>query len=88
MLRAYRALGAISHPGFIQESPVGWGFHFAGTLPMRRSPGKFETDMFGRLWNSKRIHVIDGSILPSLPAKNLTLTIMANAARIAANAVK
>jgi len=39
--------------------------------------------MDGRLWNSKRVRVIDGSVLPSLPAKNHTLTLMANAARIA-----
>ena len=32
--------------------------------------------------NLKRIHCIDASVLPSIPATTITLTIMANAYRI------
>lgn len=86
--RALRPLGAYAVPGFASEAPAGWGFHYAGTLPMRHTPMAFETFSDGRLWNSRRVRVVDGSILPSLPAKNLSLTIMANSARIATGVLK
>lgn len=69
-------------------SPPGWGFHYAGCLPMREHPAAYETHIDGRLWDSKRVRVIDGSVLPSLPAKNHALTMMANAARIADEVVQ
>lgn len=81
--KALRPLGAYAVPSFASEAPAGWGFHYAGTLPMRDTPAPYETYPDGRLWNSRRVRIIDGSVLPSLPAKNLSLTIMANAARIA-----
>lgn len=83
LLAALRPLGAYSLERLASLSPPGWGFHHAGCLPMRDSPMAYETHVDGRLWNSKRVRVIDGSVLPSLPAKNHTLTLMANAARIA-----
>lgn len=81
--KSLRPLGAYTLPRFASEAPAGWGFHYAGTLPMRDTPSRYETYPDGRLWNSRRVRIIDGSVLPSLPAKNLSLTIMANAARIA-----
>ncbi len=83
LLRGMRHLGAYGHAHFNREAPAGWGFHYAGTLPMRIRPDAFETDVQGRLWNCKRVFVLDGALLPSLPAKNLTFTIMANSARVA-----
>jgi len=88
LLKAMKPMGVYGHQYFTQETAVGSGFHFAGSLPMNNRAGQFETDTHGRLWNCKRVHVIDGSVLPSLPAKNLTLTIMANAARIASGLSK
>ena len=35
-----------------------------------------------RLRGAKRVYVADGSVLPHLPAKSLTLTLMANAERV------
>lgn len=78
-----RALGCLTHRWLAKVVPPSWGFHHAGTLPMRARPSEFECHPDGRLWDSKRIRVIDGSVLPTLPAKNISLTIMANAARIA-----
>lgn len=83
LLSALRTLGGFSLRRLASMPPPTWGFHHAGTLPMRLDPGPFETHTDGRLWDSRRIRVIDGSVLPSLPAKNHSLTIMANAARIA-----
>ena len=83
LLAALRPLGAYSIPRLATMPPPGWGFHYAACLPMRKRPQAFETHVDGRLWDSQRIRVIDGSVLPSLPAKNHSLTLMANAARIA-----
>jgi choline dehydrogenase-like flavoprotein len=83
-----RKLGVFSMKRFVTQHPPGWGFHHAGCLPMRSSPSEFETHVDGRLWNSRRVRVIDGSVLPSLPAKNHSLTVMANASRIADEVIK
>ena len=83
LLRTLRQIGAYSSGYLASMSPPGWGFHYAACLPMRRQPGPYETHADGRLWDSRRVRVIDGCALPSLPAKNHSLTLMANAARIA-----
>jgi choline dehydrogenase-like flavoprotein len=83
LLAALRRLGGFSLSSLASMPPPSWGFHHAGTLPMRLKPKAFETHTDGRLWDSNRIRIIDGSVLPSLPAKNHSLTIMANSARIA-----
>jgi len=44
----------------------------------------FATDPTGRLQRTRMVFAIDASTFPLLPAKNLSLTIMANAMRIAA----
>ncbi|WP_417371760.1 GMC oxidoreductase [Gelidibacter japonicus] len=78
-----RSLGGLTSMRLASLPIPSWGFHHAGTLPMRENPSLFETHVDGRLWDSKRVYIIDGSVLPSLPAKNCSLTIMANSARIA-----
>lgn len=88
LLAALRPYGAYSLKRLATMSPPGWGFHHAGCLPMRKQPSPYETHVDGRLWDSKRVRVIDGSVLPSLPAKNHSLTMMANAARIAEEAIR
>jgi len=82
LLTELRKLGGFSLDSLASAPPPSWGFHHAATLPMRINPKPFETHTDGRLWDSRRIRVIDGSVLPSLPAKNHSLTIMANSARI------
>jgi choline dehydrogenase-like flavoprotein len=83
LLASLRRLGGFTLQRLASAPPPSWGFHHAATLPMRADPQAFETHIDGRLWDSQRVRVIDGSVLPSLPAKNHSLTIMANAARIA-----
>jgi len=55
--------------------------HFAGTLPMGGT-GANGTNALGELKGLEGLHVVDGAVLPSLPSKHATLTIMANADRI------
>ncbi|RFB81906.1 hypothetical protein B5K08_33905 [Rhizobium leguminosarum bv. trifolii] len=56
--------------------------HFAGTLPMGEV-GPFGTSPEGELNLHPGLYVVDGSILPDLSSKYVTMTIMANADRIA-----
>ncbi len=80
--RALRRLGYLTHASLIQRPPMGAGLHFAGPLPMSPAPGRYQTDANGLLAGARGVYVIDGANFPRLPAKNLTLTIMANALRI------
>jgi choline dehydrogenase-like flavoprotein len=50
---------------------------------MRANPKVGETDGAGRLAGSEGVYVVDGACLPSLSEKSHTLTLMANADRIA-----
>ncbi len=62
--------------------PPGASNHMGGAFPMRAKPNEYETDLLGRLPKLQRTHIVDSTILPSLPATPFTYTIMANAARI------
>lgn len=88
LLRSMSSLGAYSLQRFVSSSPPGFGFHHAGCLPMRSNPKPYETNIDGTLWGSPRVRIIDASVFPSLPSKNHSLTIMANAARIADEVLK
>lgn len=65
-------------------------YHFGGTFPHARRGhgGRFSTDRLGRLHDWRRVHLVDGSVLPDIPATTFTLTVMANAHRIAAEVVR
>jgi choline dehydrogenase-like flavoprotein len=61
-------------------------YHFGGSLPHvsgQPREGAMETDTLGRLAEWDRIHVVDGAVFPTVPATTFTLTVMANAHRIA-----
>lgn len=61
----------------------GGGYHSGGTLPMRRVPQALETDSRGMLPSLPGVHVVDASVLPTVPASPTAFTVMANAHRIA-----
>ena len=65
----------------------GRGFHTGGTFPMRSRPRRLETDTAGRPHGFARLHLVDASVFPSLPATTITLSVMANAHRIGAETV-
>lgn len=60
----------------------GSGNHIGGTFPMCRKPGPLESDVYGRPFGFQRVHLVDSSTFPSIPATTITLSIMANAHRI------
>lgn len=76
-LRPLGALADIAAPG--------GGFHLGASFPMSDLPatGRHSTDLVGRPPRTERIHLVDTSVLPSIPAGPVTYTAMANAWRIA-----
>ena len=78
----FRALGGFVVPPMLQIAKPGRGFHCGGSLPMRAQPGDFETDTLGRVRGWSRVHVVDASVLPAVPATTITFSVMANAHRI------
>jgi choline dehydrogenase-like flavoprotein len=75
--------GMMPIPQLVQIGRPGKSNHLGGSLPMRHEPDEQETDTLGRLPNWDRVHVIDASVLPSIPATTVTFSVMANAHRIA-----
>jgi choline dehydrogenase-like flavoprotein len=78
-----RPLGMAPLPGTLHIGRPGKGNHLGGSLPMRRTPGELETDTLGRVRGWSRVHVVDASVFPTVPATTVTLSVMANAHRIA-----
>jgi choline dehydrogenase-like flavoprotein len=74
-------LGALALPGAAMAQP-GTDVHFGGLFPMG-ALGPHGTNEHGEFVAAPGIHAVDGSVLPTLPSKYVTLTIMANADRIA-----
>ena len=71
---------------FFAFAEPGRSYHSGGTFPMHRSPGRLETDVLGQFPALPNVHFIDASVFPSIPATTITLTVMANAHRIATQA--
>ncbi|MEH6632266.1 MAG: hypothetical protein V7776_15725 [Halopseudomonas aestusnigri] len=81
--------GVYTSPLLTQIAPPGGGFHFGGSLTMTtKRQTELETDTLGRLPAWKSVHIVDGSILPSIPATTIALNIMANADRITCEVLK
>jgi choline dehydrogenase-like flavoprotein len=51
---------------------------------MRAQPSRFESDRWGRPYGFERVHVVDATVFPSIPSGPITISVMANAHRIAA----
>jgi choline dehydrogenase-like flavoprotein len=62
----------------------GKSYHVGGSFPHSAGPsGGLTSDRLGRVTPWQRVHLIDASVFPTIPAMTFTLTIMANAHRIA-----
>jgi choline dehydrogenase-like flavoprotein len=75
--------GLVPLTALMRHGPAGSSFHCGATFPMKDHPGKMESDTLGRPGGLKRTFVVDASVLPSIPATTITLSVMANAHRIA-----
>jgi choline dehydrogenase-like flavoprotein len=68
----------------VRLSGPGKSYHFGSTFPHRSNfaSGPAGSDVLGRIGGFRNVHLIDGSVLPSVPSTTFTLTVMANAHRI------
>jgi choline dehydrogenase-like flavoprotein len=82
LLRLAPRTRALPLPPMLQIAEPGRGFHSGGSFPMRENPGPFETDVLGRPHGFQRVHVVDATVFPTIPATTITLSAMANAHRI------
>ena len=73
-------------PGLKFPDP-GASYHSGGSFPMSARPVGSQTVTLGRLVEHPRLHIVDASVLPSVPATTVTFTVMANSHRIATAAV-
>ncbi len=71
-------LTPLSRPG-----STGSSFHCGSTFPMKDQPTDLESDTLGRPAGLRRVFIVDASVLPDIPATTITLSVMANAHRIA-----
>jgi glycosyltransferase involved in cell wall biosynthesis len=62
---------------------TGGSIHYAGTLPFSDSEKLFHLSPDGKLYGTKQVFVADGSGFKFLSGKGLTLSLMANAHRVA-----
>lgn len=85
--REFGKLGALVVPFRPALSSPGSDLHFAGTVPMKKSPQIGQCGPDGRVAGADNLFVVDGAALPTLPPKSHTFTIMANAERIAAGSL-
>ena len=67
----------------------GKSYHWGSTFPHSATPGRtYSSDVLGRVGPWRRVHVIDAAVFPNVPATTFTLTVMANAHRIAQGALR
>ena len=80
-LRAFRRLGSL--PIRVVDLGFGASIHYAGTLPFGEPAPHGVVAATGRLNGWESVFVADGSPFRMLPAKGITLTLMAQADRVA-----
>jgi choline dehydrogenase-like flavoprotein len=85
LIKTLRSLGAWTHRALlVKPTPGQNAIHYAGTLPMcDGAAGEYSCDRFCQLYGQPNVYVVDGSVFPRVPAKNLSFTMMANAMRVA-----
>lgn len=83
-VKVLRALGLLTLEGFGYRVSHGNGIHYGGTLPMNSTPkSPYETTRDGELYDNKNVFIADGSLFSYIPATNYSLSLMANAMRVA-----
>ena len=81
-------LGAMPLPMMLKFAEPGRSFHSGGSFPMSSKPHGFQTDLLGCLPGWNRIHAVDATVFPSIPATTITFSAMANAHRIGQEAAR
>jgi choline dehydrogenase-like flavoprotein len=81
-------LGAMPLPVMLKTAEPGRSFHSGGSFPMSGEPRGFQTDLLGRPPGWNRVHAVDATVFPSIPATTITFSAMANAHRIGLEAAR
>lgn len=82
--RTGRALDLHPIPGQTRLATAAKSYHYGGAFAMgEKRDGDFSSDLLGRVGSWRNVHLVDGSVFPTVPATTFTLTVMANAHRIA-----
>jgi ferredoxin len=73
----------------LRLSPAGKSYHWGGSFPhAAERPDIFSSDRLGRVGSWERIHLVDASVFPTVPAMTFGLTVMANAHRIVSESLE
>jgi choline dehydrogenase-like flavoprotein len=73
----------------VRLSAAGKSYHWGGSFPHGPdNPAIFSSDRLGRVGSWERIHLVDASVFPTVPAMTFGLTVMANAHRIASESLE
>lgn len=83
-----RQLHAMPLRKMMHRTNPGRGFHSGGSFPMSSQPRGFQTDLLGRPVGFRRVHLVDSTVFPTIPATTITLSVMANAHRIGSTHVQ
>lgn len=83
LLASPGAIGAVVLPNPLTSDQPSNTAHHAGTIRFGDDPSSSVCNRDGRLHECDNVHVVDGSLFPTFPGFNPTLTILANSLRIA-----
>jgi choline dehydrogenase-like flavoprotein len=84
LARSLRRGGFYRVPFAKQDSGSALTYHFGASFPMSRQPrAPHDTDVLGRPFGWQRVHVVDTSVLPAIPATTVGVVTLGNAHRIA-----
>jgi len=84
--KALWKLNCIVPPAMMHVRPMGASVHYAGTIPMSSKRTPLTSSAHCQSHDFNNLYFVDGTTFPSLPAKNLTFALMANAIRVAEQA--
>jgi ferredoxin len=89
LVRSARMLDLYPLVPMLRLSSAGKSYHWGGSFPHTADrPNTYSSDKLGRVGSWERIHLVDGSVFPTVPAMTFGLTVMANAHRIASESLE
>ena len=89
LIRSARILDLYPVLPMFRVSAAGKSYHWGGSFRHTADgPTLFSSDRLGRVGSWQRIHLVDASVFPTVPAMTFGLTVMANAHRIASESLE
>ena len=89
LIQSARILDLYPVVPMLRLSASGKSYHWGGSFPHTADrPLILSSDRLGRVGSWDRIHLVDASVFPTVPAMTFGLTVMANAHRIASESLE